>query len=130
MQLSTSPTTRELGLSDDELDTITTGTLQIGDRDAGAINVSADITRLAATNITLSSGGAIAFGGGMIDTGGGNLLLAPGNDGVGFPHAGTAVNVGDSGTLRFASGTNLVMAINGLTADSEYDQLNAAAISI
>jgi hypothetical protein len=115
----------ELGLSDDAFDTITAGTLQIGDLNSGPITISANITRPAATNVNLTSGGAISFAGGSIDTGSGNLMLAPGTGGVSFAHAGVDTNLGATGTLSFASGANLVMPIGGPTVDTQYDQLHA-----
>jgi dockerin type I repeat protein len=113
-----------LGLPDVGLDLITAGTLQVGAADSGPVTISADITRTAKTDIAMASGGAISFSGGLINTGGGNLTLAPGSAGVSFPHAGVDLNLGATGKLSFAGGTNLVMAINGLTADTQYDQLN------
>src|SRR5262245_44688810 len=71
-----------LGLTDDELAHITAGGVQIGDVNSGSIKVSAAITPKPATNVSLTSGGAIIFGSGSIDTGGGDLMLAPGGDGV------------------------------------------------
>jgi len=122
--LGTDDTQSQLGLTDDELDRIVATSLQVGDVNSGPITIRADVTRTAKIDIALSSGGAITFSGGLIDTGGGNLTLAPGSTGVSFPRAGVDVNLGASGNLSFASGTNLVMAINGLTADTQYDQLN------
>src|SRR5262249_8362020 len=71
-----------LGLTDAELDRITAGTLNIGDASSGAIVVSADISRPAATDIhfqsgvstTVNSGATLAAGGGTVTTLGGVLV--------------------------------------------------------
>ena len=66
--LTGSPLT--LGLTDAELDRVTAGTLTIGDAAAGAMTVSAAVSRPAGTDIGLTSGGTILFNSGL-DTGGG-----------------------------------------------------------
>src|SRR5205823_2499124 len=109
------------------LDRINAGTIQIGDASSGPITISADITRAAATNIGLTSGGGINFASGAIDTAGGNLLLAPGSSlaaNVTVPKPGTDVTVGANATLKFADSSNLSFAINGPNVDTQYDQLN------
>jgi hypothetical protein len=74
--LSGSP--RTLGLTDAELDRITAGTLTIGNAGSGEMKITAPISRSAATDVNLISGGAIVFDPGSIDTAGGDLSLAPG----------------------------------------------------
>lgn len=116
--------TTSLGLSDAELDLITAGTLQIGNTTSGPITVSAPISRLAATNMSLTSGGAINIAAGSVDSAGGLLRLSPGSSAT-----VTASNVGNdavlgSATLSFATGTALAFAINGTTVDTQYEQLN------
>ncbi|MBL7796806.1 MAG: DUF1573 domain-containing protein, partial [Saprospiraceae bacterium] len=112
-----------LGLSDTELDLVTGGTLVIGDANSGAITVSADITRAAATNMELHSAGDITFSTGGINTGGGTLLLNPGA-------SPAAVNPAFSGTDVTAStlsfGSDLSIFINGLVANTDYTQLKVA----
>jgi hypothetical protein len=82
------------GLTVAELARITTGTLQIGDTNSGPIIVSADITRAAATHVTLTSGSSISVANGAIDTAGGDLLLAPGgSSSVTVAKAGNDVNL-------------------------------------
>jgi autotransporter-associated beta strand protein len=125
ISVGTDDTSTQLGLTGAELDRITAGTLQIGDADSGPITISADITRQAATNVSLASGGAISFVGGALDTGGGNLLIAPGSSAsASFPHAGVDVLLGAGGTLSFAGGANLAIAINGAAVDAGFEQLS------
>jgi hypothetical protein len=61
----------ELGLSDDELDTITAGTINIGDANSGAITVSSAIDRASATALNLTTAGSVNFTTGGLDSGGG-----------------------------------------------------------
>src|SRR5262249_34031444 len=115
----------ELGLSDDELDTITVGTINIADPNSGPIAITANITRAAASNVNLTSGGAISFTGGSVDTGEGNMTLTPGSSNeVYVAKPNSDVTVGASGTLSFGSGSSLFIALGGETVDSQYDQLN------
>jgi murein DD-endopeptidase MepM/ murein hydrolase activator NlpD len=117
-----------LELSNSEVGAITTKTLQIGDATSGAITISSDITPAAGANVNLTSGGAINFTAGAINTGGGNLTLSPGSTAtIGVTKSGTDVNLGTTGTigtLSFASGADLAIAINGSTVDTQYQQLN------
>jgi len=111
----------QLGLSDDELDRVTTGNLQIGDANSGTITVSSAITRPTSTNVALVSGDDIDIFGGLIDTGGGTLLLDPaGLFGYADPSfAGTDViasQVSIDGTLP--------IYISGTVPDEQYSQLN------
>ncbi|WP_164490028.1 MopE-related protein [Runella sp. SP2] len=118
-----------LGLSDTELDNITTGTLIIGNANSGNLTVSAEITRPASTNVQLISGGDINVSGGGFNTGGGTLLLDPGS-------ALAAIKPTFNGTDVTAStlslGGDLNIAINGTTAGdgtgSTYSQLKAVGV--
>lgn len=121
----------QLGLMDGELDAVTAGTLNIGDANSGTITVSADITRSAATAVNLASGGAVSLASGLLDTAGGSATVAPGSlTQATFGKSGTDVSMlivaGLPGTLNFASGADVALAINGLTADSQYEVLNVA----
>jgi hypothetical protein len=109
-------------LSDAELDRVTAPQLAIGDVTSGPISITANISRISATNITLTSAGAINFTSGSIDTDGGELVLAPGVSSiVGVAKAGNDV-AGDS--LTFLPGATLSIVINGAAVDAGYSQLN------
>jgi fibronectin-binding autotransporter adhesin len=119
-----------LELSDDELDRIATGTLQIGSGSSGSIGISAPITRPALTNVLLTSNAAINFAAGpfnSLNTDGGKLLITPGTAGIGVANSGVDATVGTTaGTaLAFAAGANLNVNIAGNIADSGYQQLQA-----
>ncbi|HMQ04014.1 MAG TPA: Ig-like domain repeat protein [Pyrinomonadaceae bacterium] len=119
--LSGSPLT--LGLFDDELDRVIAGTLNIGKADSGSVTTTADITRGAATDMTIASGGDIVIANGQVNTGGGTLLLDPGVS----PFAVKPTKFGidtTASTLSFAS--DLAIEINGAAADIGYNQLNVA----
>ena len=116
-----------LGLSDAELDRITTGTLAIGDASSGAITVSAGITRSASTVINLTTSGAIHFNASALNSAGGHVnLVAPG--GVNPSATGIDVSMGGTGTLDFAAGDDLNIPINGTTVDVQYRQLNVVGM--
>ncbi len=53
-----------LGLTDAELDRVTTASLQVGSGTSGAISIAADITRPTSTNVRLTGGGDLTFAGG------------------------------------------------------------------
>jgi hypothetical protein len=113
------------GLTDGELDLVSTPDLQVGSSSSGPITISADIARSASTLVRLTSGGAINFTGGSINTGGGDLLLSPGTSvSVGLTKSLNDLTLGATGTLSFATGSQLAIAINGTEVDTEYDQLN------
>src|SRR5207302_8505875 len=91
---------------------------------SGTLTASAAINLPAATHLNLTSGGDIVFNPGSLNTGGGALTLAPGSGHSVQPITiGIDANVGPA-ALGFASGSNLSIAINGTTADSQYSQLN------
>jgi hypothetical protein len=123
--LAADPIGGPLGLTDSELDRITAGTVNIGDANSGTITVSATIDRSSPTAMNLTSGGSINYTTGSINTNGGNLTLAPGAAAsVGVAKTGNDVNLGSNGTLSFTTGSDLAFAINGKTADTQYQQLN------
>ena len=70
-------TAGSLGLTDAELDRITAGTLQIGTANSGPLTVSADITRLAATAMVLTSHADIVVGGGSLSNVGNSTSPEP-----------------------------------------------------
>jgi hypothetical protein len=114
-----------LGLTDAELDRVLAGTLRIGNSASGAMTVSADITRAAATVMNLI-GAAIHVTGGLINSAGGNVNLDAGAS-ASFAKSGIDVDAG-AGTLAFGSGDDLSIAINGATLDTQYQQLNVAGL--
>ena len=69
-----------LELSDTELDRIFTPSLVVGGPDAGAVTVSASISPLNATDLTMQSGTDITFNGGVGVTVTGDLTLRAGDD--------------------------------------------------
>lgn len=113
-----------LGLSDAELDRVTAGSLIIGGPASGNITVSSDITLTATTNIQLVSNGNVTFTGGGINTGGGTLLLNPGDSPAAvYPDFdGTDIT-----TSALSFGSDLGIVINGNTpgdgTGSSYTQL-------
>jgi hypothetical protein len=116
-----------LGLTDQELDLVVAGTLNIGDASSGPLTITSDISRPAATDMVLSSGDAVEFTTGSVDTDGGDLTLSSGAlANVEVAHPGIDAIPGASGMLSFAPGSFLAIAINGTVADSQYDQLNVA----
>jgi mucin-19 len=122
--LTGSPLT--LGLTDSELDQVTTGTLILGDANSGNLTVSAAISRPSATNVQLRSGGDVTFHENF-NTNGGTLLLAPGNS----PAAVKPVFNGTDATASAVSfASDLAIVINGTTpgdgAGATYTQLTVA----
>src|SRR5262249_5850197 len=110
------------GWSDAQLDRITCGTLQIGDTNSGAIAVSADVTRPSSTNVVLTSGDDITFGPGLVNTGGGTLLLHPGRAPAAVHPVRTSTDV-SAGTTSFFAGSDLAINIAGTSPDTLYDRL-------
>ena len=116
-------------LTNAELDLVTAGTLNIGNSTSDDMTITAPITRTALTNINLTSGGAINFTGtgNTLTTDGGNVFLAPGSTGVSVSNSGVDIDMDPpttGGTLSFADGSILNIALNGTTADTEYDQFH------
>ncbi|MBX2929635.1 MAG: HYR domain-containing protein [Saprospiraceae bacterium] len=119
--LSGSPLT--LGLTDAELDQVSAGTLILGNANSGNLTVSAAISRPAATNVQLRSGGDVIFNENF-NTNGGTLLLVPGNS----PAAVKPVFNGTDATASVVSfASDLDIVINGTTpgdgAGATYTQL-------
>ncbi len=111
-----------LGLTDAELDRISTGSLTIGNASSGAVTISAAVTRGAATVLNINSGAAMNFTGGSLASGGAHVTLNPGTS-LNPASAGVDIDAG-GGTLAFGSGDDLLIAINGATVDTQYQQLN------
>ena len=120
----TDPIGGPLGLSDAELDRVTTGTLHIGDANTGHITVSTDITRSASTVINLTTGGAVNFNASALNSAGGNVNISAAG-GVNPSATGIDVSMGATGILAFATGNDLNIPINGTAVDAQYRQLNA-----
>jgi hypothetical protein len=123
---SSDPISGPLGLSDAELDQVTTGTLILGDATSGNLTISADISRPAATNVTLRSGGDVSFNQNF-NTNGGTLLLAPGNS----PAAVKPLFNGTDATASAVSfASDLAIVINGTSpgngTGTTYTQLTVA----
>jgi hypothetical protein len=113
-------------LSDAELDRVTAGTINIGDANSGAITVSANITRAAATNLSLTSGADINIATGSLSSAGGNVSLNGANT---FPfNSGVDVNAGATGMVTLASAKGLLINITGTTVDTGYTQLNVTGL--
>ena len=120
-------TANTLELSDGELDrVISTGTLNLGNTNSGAITVSASITRPASTVLNLTSGANIDIATGSLNSGGGNVTLSP-NTNVFPSNSGVDVNSG-AGTLALTSAKDLKIVINNTTVDTGYTQLNVAGL--
>ncbi|MCC7028537.1 MAG: hypothetical protein IT265_16370 [Saprospiraceae bacterium] len=109
---SSDPIGGSLGISDNEIDRITTGKLIIGDINSGDIQVTGAITRTTSTNMELHSGADVAISGGGINTNGGILLLDPANAPFAVKPTFTGTDVTAS-VLSFAS--DLAILINGTT---------------
>lgn len=135
-----------LGLTDGELDRITAGTLQIGNNNSGAITVSNAITRAAATNLNLTTGGSINFSGStaLLDANGGNVTLNANNvsgaitSGGGSTDiranvvtiTGGAGGIGSNGNPLITDATSLSATVggNGSSFLSEIDTVNVGVL--
>jgi hypothetical protein len=110
-----------LGITDAELDRVFAGALNVGDNSSGSISVTSNITRTVSTNMRLTTAGDVLLSGGLINTGGGSLLLDPGAS----PHSVQTVQAGVDATANTVTlGGDLAIAINGTVVDSGYTQLN------
>ena len=116
-----SGTTLTLGLSDAELDTVAAANLQIGNVTSGAVSITGAITRPASINVSLNSGGSITFNTGSVNTGGGSLSLF--GSAVLPLTAGVDVTTAPTAAVSFGAGTDLNIAVNGTTVDTQYTQL-------
>ena len=119
---SSDPVGGPLGLSDEELDHLNTGILHFGDANTGAITISASITRTSNTAVNFICGGAFHLNAASLLTAGGSVH-ANAAGGVHPSATGVDVNMGGTGTLAFAAGTGLHLALNGPTVDAQYRQL-------
>ncbi|MFL5328733.1 MAG: beta strand repeat-containing protein [Gemmataceae bacterium] len=90
-----------LGLSDFELDSVSAGTIQIGNSSAGTITVSALVDRASSTALALTTGAAINLNAGL-DSGGGNIMLT--SVGAITQTAGAVLANGGTLTLAAAGG--------------------------
>ena len=121
-----SNTAGTLGLTDAELDRITTGTLVIGNATTGGIAISNAITRAAATDVMLTSAAntSITFSGaGTLNAGTGTVTLSVSGSGGIVSGAGTDITASNlvitagSGGIG-ASGNALTTAVSKLEAAS------------
>ena len=114
----------QLGLSDAELDLVTAGTLNIGDANSGPITFSADITRSANTNVSLTtaSGNNIAFGAFSLNAGsGGSATLTTSGTG--------AITTSDNtGTDLTASSVTLNAGSGGVATTTNFLRLSANTV--
>lgn len=110
-----------LRLTDTELDFISAGSLMIGDVVCDTITVSTNVTRTAATDMQLITGGDIIINGGSINTNLGTLYLQPGNNPKAIKpfQSGNDVNVD---TLLVSN--QLAILLNGIIPDAQHTQLN------
>lgn len=101
--------------------------IQIGDAQSGPITIAGDFSPFPASKFKLVSGGAISFTNGAFDVANttSDLMLSPGPlANINVSKAGADVKLGSSGTLSFAPGSRLAIAINGVAVDTQYQQLN------
>ncbi|QDU29983.1 Cohesin domain protein [Anatilimnocola aggregata] len=126
IDLGSADSTTALGITDVELDLVTAGTIVIGSSSSGALTVSGDISRSAATSLAMQSAAAIQFTTGSLNSAGGSVLLNPGTS-ISPATSGVDISTG-AGTLGFGSGDDLALAINGTTADLQYQRLNVAGL--
>ncbi len=132
-----------LGLTDAELDRASAGALQIGDGNSSTITVSQPISRAAATNVGLTTGGNIAFGGsGSLNANGGSVALSASNSittpagtsGTDVTAATTTINgtvrPGGSpgqfvvnGNLDFSPADTYAVEVDGTTPGTQHDQI-------
>ena len=116
----------QLGLTDAELDIVDAGALNVGDSNSGHVNVSANITRAAATILNLTSGAAIDIATGSLNSAGGSVTLTP-NTNVFPSNSGVDIDSG-AGTLALTGNKDLKVVINGTTVDTGYTQLKVAGL--
>jgi murein DD-endopeptidase MepM/ murein hydrolase activator NlpD len=124
IQLGRDDTAFALGLNDDELNTISAGSLNIGDSNSGAITISADVSCAPMTMVGLTSGSDITFSGGGFYVLDGTLMLMPGDSSsvtAPFANVDVFLNVNGSTALSFTDGSDLTLALNGT---DDFDQLD------
>jgi hypothetical protein len=117
----------QLGLTDNELDAVTAGTLIIGDVNSGPVSVTAPVTQTKTTNIAATTqtsvSGVASLG--IFGTVTGPLQVAAAGSLVPGPGAGPGVI--NSGNLTLLAGSNLNLEIGGATPGNGagfHDQLN------
>ncbi len=113
----------ELGLTDTELDFVSSGDLAIGNANSGTVTISSAIDRATSTNVLIQSGDAIVTNPGSINTAGGTLKFDAGVGGVQPITSGTDVT---ASTVSFAAGDNLAISIAGTAVDTQYRQLSVS----
>ncbi|MDY6983629.1 MAG: hypothetical protein SV422_11120, partial [Pseudomonadota bacterium] len=119
-----------LGLSDAELDRITAGTLVVGDNQSGNLTVSTAISRAAATDISLRSGGTLTFNaevgaaGGSVTvsaqatSGGTATVTTPTSAGITTSGASLGGNLSATGALAI-SARGVVYAVTSVNASPQ-----------
>lgn len=107
-----------LSLTDPELDNITAGTIIVGDANTGTVTISAEISRAAAANLNVTSGGTnnIAFDAGSLDANGGNVTLTAGGA-ITTSAAATDVRAANL-TANAATGIDLDTAVTSISAST------------
>jgi hypothetical protein len=124
INLGTDDSAGTFGLTAAKLGHITAGSLEIGSIHSGTITISAAVTFATATNVSLVSGGDIIFSTGSVNTGGGALTLTPGSAGSVQPVTSGTDVTSAPGSVAIGTGSKLAIAINGITVDDGYNQLN------
>ena len=134
-----------LGLTDAELDRVTAGTINIGNANSGTITVSDAISRTAATNLSLVTGGSINFTGSstLLDANGGNVTLNASSGAItsgggskdiranGVTLTGGASGIGSNINPFITEATSLTANVggNGPSYLSEIDTVNVVSLS-
>jgi hypothetical protein len=113
--------TGPLQLTDQELDSISTGYLLIGSSTTGDITTTADITRTSATIVSLQSADNVFIDDGLINTNGGDLTITTGAS----PDAMYPLKAGSDVICNtFYPIGPVQITITGLVADVDYTQFN------
>ncbi len=125
INLGGADSTTQLGLGDSELDRVTSGTMQIGDANSGAINVSAAITQAGKITNLFSTGTTVLNVGNLGLAGTVNSTLSVNNGGTLSP--GASPGAMSSGTTTFVAGATFAVEFGGTTPGNgatNHDQLN------
>ncbi|MDB5384865.1 MAG: hypothetical protein JWM11_511 [Planctomycetaceae bacterium] len=111
----------QLSLTDAELDTVTAGTLQIGDTNSGAVSVSAAITRPSATIVRVTTGSNVVFGpAGSLNSNGAAVVLAAASGNIQGDAAILTNVIASSLTATAASGIGAANAIETAVSTISY----------